>query len=149
MSSYPTPLPLPPPFVPLIRVGSVRDTSFAYLRILFQHKKQNQKFLPIRWKRGSIPIILPPPFPPTFGGLGSSIRSPLIFWDIFPTYLRMLFQHIKRKKKILPKLVNPYHPSSFFPTFGGLGSSTRSPLIFWYIFPTYSRMLFQHKIRKK
>ena len=28
---------------------------------------------------------------------GSSTHSPLIFWDIFPTYLRMLFQ---QKKKI-------------------------------------------------
>ena len=28
------------PFGPSIRVGSVRDTSFTYLRIIFQHKKK-------------------------------------------------------------------------------------------------------------
>ena len=32
----------PIPFGPPIRVGSVRDTSFTYLRILFQHKKQKK-----------------------------------------------------------------------------------------------------------
>ena len=31
----------PIPFELLIRVGSVRDPSFTYLRILFQHKKNN------------------------------------------------------------------------------------------------------------
>ena len=32
-------------FEPPIRVGSVRDTSFAYLRILFQHKKQKKNII--------------------------------------------------------------------------------------------------------
>ena len=40
-TSFPPPIPSVPP----IRVGSVRDTSFIYLRILFQHKKQNKKML--------------------------------------------------------------------------------------------------------
>ena len=30
-------------FGPPIRVGFVRDTSLTYLRILFQHQKQNKK----------------------------------------------------------------------------------------------------------
>ena len=33
----------PIPFGPLIKVGSVMDTSFTYLRILFQHKKNKIK----------------------------------------------------------------------------------------------------------
>ena len=76
--------PSPIPFGQPIRVGSVRNTSFANLRILFQHKKtivftkngENQgrslSSPPIWWS--------------------SSTRSPLIFWDTFPPYLIMLFQ---------------------------------------------------------
>ena len=33
----------PIPFGPPIRVGSVRDSSFTYMRILFQHKKTKTK----------------------------------------------------------------------------------------------------------
>ena len=41
-------LPPPIPFGPPIRVGFVRDTSFTYLRILFQHKKKITKLVKTR-----------------------------------------------------------------------------------------------------
>ena len=82
----------PIPFEPPIRVGSVRDTSFTYLRILFQ-KNKNDSFYQKWWKPGLIPITKPPLWPPTWeGGILVGTRSPLIFWDTFPPYLRMLFQ---------------------------------------------------------
>ena len=56
----------PIPFGLPIRVGSVRDTSFTYLRIIFQHTKKKKSFYQKWWKPGSIPII--PPFGPPFGG---------------------------------------------------------------------------------
>ena len=80
------------PFGPPIRVGSVRDTSFTYLRILFNTKKtktNNCLYLHIDENRGSIPIILPLWDPHKEG---SDIRRPLILWDTFPPYLRMLSQ---------------------------------------------------------
>ena len=44
---------------------------------------------------------------------GPGTRSPLIFWDIFPAYMRILFQH---KKIIFTKIgkmigVDPLNPS--------------------------------------
>ena len=52
----------PIPFGPLIRMVSVRDTSFTYLRILFQLKKQKIVFI----KNGENQVRSP---------LGSSLRG--------------------------------------------------------------------------
>ena len=81
------------PFGPPIRVVSVSDTFFTYLRILFQHKK-----IIVFTKNGENQgrsLSWPPHiFFFFFGGEGSSTRSSLIFWDTFPPYLRILFQQI-------------------------------------------------------
>ena len=64
--------------------------SYPTVTLLFQHKKNS--FYQKWWKPGSIPITPPPPHPLAPIWWGSSTRSPLIFWDTFPPYLRMLFQ---------------------------------------------------------
>ena len=78
----------PIPFGLPIRVGSVRDTSFTYLRILFQQKKIIIIIIVITKNCENQGRSLSPFGLPIRGG-GS---SPLIFWDTFPPYLRMLFQ---------------------------------------------------------
>ena len=79
----------PIPIGPHISVGSrtrnyliLWDTSFTYLRILFQKTKNS--FYQNWWQLGSIK--------PPIRELLVPSRSPLIFWDTSPTYLRILFQ---------------------------------------------------------
>ena len=82
----------PIPFGPPIRVSSVRDTSFTYLRLLSQHKNKQKIIVFTKNGENQGRSLSSFPFGPHLGGGGSSTRSPLIFWDAFPPYLRMLFQ---------------------------------------------------------
>ena len=99
-------LPYTSPLIPYSRplgwVGSVRNTSFTYLRILFQHKKQNKIIVFTKIDENQGRSLSPPPLLGCPLGV-SSTCSPLIFWDTFPTYLRMLFQQKKKKNAIFGK----------------------------------------------